>query len=277
MRFTCIICGKENDGDSPVHREMQFCAGCGSVPRFRGLILAVMLHVLKDVSRPLVDVAAHPDIKGIGVSDSSIYADVLAERFAYTNTFYHTEPHLDLCQQNSTAKYSNLDFIICSDVIEHTAAVPHLVLRNMLAMLRPGGVIILSAPTYYLADTIEHYPRAARLQVIERGNDYEVRWADANGIERVDASPCFHGGPGSTLEMREIAHEALLQDGRDEGFSVETLKFHEELGYWWPIDDAYPRPEGGLDGRIIVMKKPEIASRNVAFPKAIKKMLRRVA
>lgn len=256
---------------------MQFCAGCGSIPRFRGLMLAVMTHVLKDTSRPLLDVPRHPEIKGIGVSDSATYADVLAERFSYTNTYYHTDPHLDLCQENSAAKYSNLDFIICSDVIEHTAAVPHRVLRNMVAMLRPGGIVILSAPTYYLPDTIEHYPRATRLEIVECGGSYEVRWSDANGIERVDHAPDFHGGPGSTLEMREIAHEALLQDGIDEGFIVETLPFREELGYWWPIDNAYPRPEGGLDGRIVVMKKPEAASRNVAFPKALKKMIRRVA
>ena len=222
-------------------------------------MLGVMRYVLEDDSKPLVEQKTRQDIGAIGMSDSEIYARHLAEKFSYANTYYHTVPQLDICDLRSIVRYSNIDLIICSDVIEHTALAPRETLRNMLQMLRPGGVLILSAPTYRLPKTIEWYPDAAHLEVKDCGGRYEVHWSDMSGARHVDLRPCFHGGPGSTLEMRLIAHDDLVQAGLDEGFEVEALEFSPESGYVWPIAPEYPGIEAPMDGRVLVLRKPLIA------------------
>jgi SAM-dependent methyltransferase len=223
-------------------------------------MLGVMRHVLKDESMPLFDQKERRDLVAIGVSDSETYAKHLASKFSYTNTYSHTAPHLDLCDPESVGRYSNIDLIVCSDVIEHTFDKPRKVVRSIFRMLKPGGVAILSAPTYYLSETIEWYPHAKTVEVKEHLGKYEVHWTDIAGIARTNINPCFHGGPGSTLEMRLIAHQDLVQAGSDEGFHLETLEFSPEWGYSWPIVPQYPGIDAPMDGRVLILNKPSKAA-----------------
>lgn len=253
--FQCCICGSSNPEPAEKHREMMFCGQCGSNARFRGLALGMMRHVLKSQASVLADSQARYGLVGVGLSDSEVYASIISSKFSYTNTFYHRDPHLDICDAESVAKYAQLDFIICSDVIEHTMKRPQEVLRNMFSMLKQGGVAIVSAPTYYIDHTLEWYPDADTIEVRKIENEYQVFWNNKFGKSYVHLNPVFHGGPGSTLELRVIAHNDLLRAGKAEGFTVETLEFEPQFGYYWPIVPQYPGVNAQMDGRIIVFRK----------------------
>jgi SAM-dependent methyltransferase len=259
----CCICGQDIASLEHIHREMAFCPGCGSNARFRGLIYAVLKHVFKDTSQPLKTQIAKPDVSAIGVSDTPIYANLLEDKLGYTNTYYHKDPHLDLCDPASVAKFTGLSLIICSDVIEHTKDVPIVVLGNMLGMLRPGGIVVLSAPTYWMPESLEWYSGARSIQVVAQDHRYVVLWKTIRGVEYVDTSPVFHGGPGDVLEMRLLSHSGLLAAASSLGFEVETLEFDLEKGYEWPIRAEVPGLDAEMDGRILVLTKPSHSMRAV--------------
>jgi SAM-dependent methyltransferase len=241
-----------------VHREMATCDGCGSNTRFRGLMAAVIAHIFDGTPKPLIAQKPRKHVTAIGISDADIYADILKEKLNYTNTYLHTEPHLDLCDPASVSKYSDLDLIICSDVIEHTQMPPVVVLGNMMRMLRSGGTLILSAPTYQMPETIEWYPGASSVRVVSSGDSHHVVWKTIRGVDYVDTNPSFHGGPGDVLEMRIISHSALLAGAASTGFEASTFKFDPSRGYIWPIIPEYPGLAAPMDGRILVLRKPKM-------------------
>ena len=161
----CAICGTRvyTEPDA-VHRELRVCGNCGSTPRFCGLALAVSRAIWGSPDRCLAERPPRHDVVAIGLSDADRLARLFREKLNYTNTFYHAEPRLDLCSAESCAAYS-ADLIICSDVIEHTMRPPALTLPHLFNMLRPGGTLILSAPTYVSSATIEWYGGAEKVDV----------------------------------------------------------------------------------------------------------------
>jgi SAM-dependent methyltransferase len=254
--FRCCICGQVSPVPESNHRELSFCPSCGSNARFRGLIVGVLKHIFEDSSIPLKDQPPRPEVAAIGISDSDIYATILMTKLSYKNTFLHAEPFLDLCDVEAAARFSNLDLIICSDVIEHTKEPPIVVLRNMMSMLRPGGLLILSAPTYQMPTTIEWYAGAKDIQVVTHNHRHLVLWTTIRNVDYVDTNPSFHGGPGAVLEMRLISHSALMSDASKLGFATTTLEFDSGRGYDWPIVPQYPGVDAPMDGRILALRNP---------------------
>lgn len=256
LRFGCCICGNSIVvARDHLHRELVFCPSCGSNTRFRALMLALLRLVYQNDLVPLVQQPPRPDVSALGISDSDIYADVLARRLSYRNTFLHTSPFLDLCNPQSIAQFTALDLIICSDVIEHTRCLPETVLKNLHSMLRPGGSLVLSAPTYEIAASIEWYGGARRLSVIQQDGKFVVEWETLRGVRYLDSAPCFHGGPGETLEMRIISHAALVEAAERVGFNVDTLEFAPEFGYEWPFAPQDSALNFALDGRILLLRR----------------------
>jgi SAM-dependent methyltransferase len=208
-QFTCNICGTENHIDAGhKHRELSACVGCGSNARFRALMLS-LVYALKGRYAGLHELEMDKSVAGLGCSDSDVYGSRLRNLFSYTNTYLHTEPQLDIESSESFAKYSNLDFIICSDVIEHTLLAPANYLANFCEALKPGGALIISAPTYEIPYTIEKYPSLRTYTVAQIEDAYTVVYRGKNGVIGFDPSPFFHGGPGSVLEMRTQSLPAL--------------------------------------------------------------------
>jgi len=76
-------------------RETPSCAGCGSTLRFRN-IAAALVHELYGRYLPLYSLPKDKNLSGFGMTDEDIYAEKLAEKFSYINTFYHQEPKLDI-------------------------------------------------------------------------------------------------------------------------------------------------------------------------------------
>ena len=181
-----------------------------------------MVHLLTSElfgrSIPLPELPRRPDLVGIGLSDSPAYAVPLARRVGYVNTFFHTEPRLDIgnVPENRAAE---VDFIIASDVFEHVAPPVARAFANARRLLKPGGVLIFSVPFSLDADTVEHFPELHDYRLVETGGSWRLENRTSDGRDQVFTDLVFHGGPGTTLEMRLFSRAGLERAFAAAGFA----------------------------------------------------------
>src|ERR1700710_1376337 len=91
-RFVCNICGAKNDSTAGLgDRETATCVSCRSSMRFRSIVL-VLSRALFGADLKLCDLRRLKSLRGLGMSDSDVYADRLKRCLSYTNSFYHQEP-----------------------------------------------------------------------------------------------------------------------------------------------------------------------------------------
>lgn len=241
MSYLCNITGKIFSLDNVfVHREG--CMAFGYNSRFRA-ICYIFTKLFYGKCKILSDLETNKDIKGIGMSDAG-WASLLADKFQYTNTFYHTEPYLDIYNETHVQKYKDLNFIISSDVFEHINPYPGLqyAFDNLYKMLKKDGVLIFSVP-YTHCEHKEHYPNLYEYKIEQDNNgNYILHNKTIDGqIERFD-NLCFHGGPGNVLEMRLFSKSSIIEYLTQSGFSEIT--FHEidedmnKCGIFWG-DEKY--------------------------------------
>jgi SAM-dependent methyltransferase len=218
LQFVCNVCGHSNRLPAvSIERESGACAQCGSVVRFRSL-MAVLTQRLFEQPCVLKHLAANASITGLGMSDAGSYASVLAEKFSYTNTYYHCEPLLDIVNPHAHWIGAN-DFVISSDVFEHVAPPVQRAFDNLLTLLKPGGVVVFSVPFSLEAQTREHYPDLHDFNVVQEANgDWVLTNTTRDGIQQIFRDLVFHGGPGSTLEMRLFCLDALRHHFAQAGF-----------------------------------------------------------
>jgi hypothetical protein len=236
VTFRCNICGTSNNSSlTAFHREAAFCSNCRSVARFRGIVYALSQAVYGR-AYPLTDMPRNKSVRGIGMSDSTIYASGLASAFDYTNTYYHTEPRLDVTRAD-LARYKDLDFIITTDVLEHIILPLEPAFNNMRAMLRTGGILIISVPYSSSLSTTEHFPNINQFKIIEfTTGEWIVLNRARNGQWEIHENVIFHGGPGTTLEMRVFSETDLVRHICSAGFEIERI-YNEpilDIGYYWP-------------------------------------------
>jgi hypothetical protein len=256
MEARCAVCGEKVDlTDAKLHREIPICPLCHSNPRFCGIALAVNRAMYGDVETPLLQRPQRKTVAALGVSDDFRYASILDRLFTYTNTYFHQEPRLDITSVEGTGAFRDLDLIVCSDVVEHTLTSVLIPLQNFHRMLKPGGVAVVSAPTFDMASTIEWYGGAKTINIVQTGTEYSVEWTNLKGDVYVDASPRFHGGPGQVLEMRVMAHRDLVDTAHAAGFKAVTVEFDQGWGYSWPLVRHLSYLPGPIDGRIVVLEK----------------------
>ena len=143
--FTCNICGTacENPAATP-GREDRGCSKCGSTVRLRSVI-ALLSREIFGVELALPDFPVLKGMRGIGMSDPPGLAARLAEKFDYTNSFYHQEPRLDIVhpQPDQTGRY---DFILSSEVLEHVPQPVDRAFQNLHRILKPDGLLLLTVP-----------------------------------------------------------------------------------------------------------------------------------
>jgi len=229
--FQCNICGADSvfnpEGD---WREAPSCETCGSSVRMRGIIDALLERVTGK-SQVLSAMEPRP-LCGAGLSDWTGYADRLASIFDYTNTFYHQDPRVDITAPGE-AWLDRLDFLISSDVFEHVPVPVERAFSGSFAMLRSGGILILTAPYGDDEATVEHYPDMQDFAVAQVAGDWVVVVRNRDGSTVLDTAPVFHGGPGTTLEMRVfgLAHLAYLL--AEVGFV--DIKLHEDAVPQWGV------------------------------------------
>lgn len=253
--FTCNICGRTNDRGH-WHREVTLCLGCGSNARFRAMVAGLSIALFNKIT-PLPEMVPDHSIRGFGCSDSECYGQPLAALFHYTNTFLHTPPRADIGCAETLAPYGGCDFILCSEILEHVLCSPSHALRNMRDCLKPGGSLIFSAPSYEMTETVEKYPPLECYRSIEIGDRSVVVYQTMAGTFGLDASPVYHGGPGSVLEMRLFSHSALLDTVKTAGFTSVTTVGEEAaaFGATWPVQVDRHDLDAMMNGTVIVARR----------------------
>jgi SAM-dependent methyltransferase len=217
IRFQCNVCSGANTKTyEQMDREIPSCDHCDSNVRFRWIAHAVS-EAFFDRSLPLKGFPMRKDIAGLGLSDWEGYAGPLARCFDYTNTFFHTEPRLDISNlpEDRTGRY---DFVIATEVLEHVVPPVDIALANLYRMLKPNGIAFITVP--WIGEvTQEHYPELFDYHVAQDNGRWQVRNRTRDGREEVFDNPVFHGGPGTTLEMRLFSGSDLVKRLEKAGFA----------------------------------------------------------
>jgi len=189
----------------------------------------------------LPDLPLRRDVVGIGLSDAKCYAKPLARKLSYINTYFHARPRLDIA--NVPADRAGVyDFIIASDVFEHVAPPVARAFRNAHRLLKPGGVLVFAVPFTLEPDTVEHFPLLHDYRLYKTNRGWQLRNRTADGRVEVHGDLVFHGGPGTTLEMRQFSRAALEREFTAAGFS--RLRVAAEafpaFGIAWPEPWSVP-------------------------------------
>jgi SAM-dependent methyltransferase len=241
IEFRCNLCGSANRvAAGSLARETPSCSGCGSTVRFRAIGRLVTVELLGE-SRALADLDSQRHLRGIGLSDAASYAAPLARIFDYQNTFFHTAPRLDILDVPAERR-GRYDFVIASDVFEHVVAPVARAFDNARALLRDGGVLVFTVPFTLASETIEHFPELHSWRLERQEGRYRVVNTTRDGRLQAFDDPVFHGGPGTTLEMRVFCRSALLRHFADAGFARTRIADEPfaPFGIVWPEPWSVP-------------------------------------
>jgi len=223
VTFTCNLCGARNTVDVMV-TEPSTCA-CGSNVRLRSLIHLLSLEIFGE-SLILKDFPRMKSIRGFGMTDKDCLAP-LAEKFDYTNTHYDREPRLDITQPHPELA-GQFDFLLSADVLEHIAGPVAPAMEEMCRLLKPNGfagITIFCNPQDQMR---EHFPNLHDYRLVSLGGRMVLVNRRADGTLEAHDNLIFHGGTGSTLEIREFGVTALRDQLLSAGFK-DVLLLTEEV------------------------------------------------
>jgi SAM-dependent methyltransferase len=181
---------------------------------------------------PLTNLPIRKDLEGVGMSDEELYSRILEEKFTYLNTFFHTEPRLDIASPPERF-LSRFHFVVCADVMEHVRPPIDTAFRNLRSLLKPGGLLVLSVPFGLEGDTVEHFPDLNDYKILGKGKDRYLVNVSEDGQTKVFHNLVFHGGKGETLEMRLFSRAGLLRLLETSGF--HDIQIHSQSMPQWGI------------------------------------------
>jgi SAM-dependent methyltransferase len=242
-QFTCNLCGAECARPAKgLAREEPTCEACGSTVRLRALV-ALLSREIFGIAMPLPDFPVMKSIRGIGMSDAPALAVRLAEKFDYTNTFYHQAPIFNVTSFDSRDQ-ARYDFILTSEVMEHVPAPIGRAFETLCRMLKPDALLLMTTPYRLEGKTAEHFPELGEYALAAPGGRTVLVNRRNNGSFEVFENLVFHGGGGSTLEMRvftEPSLRALLGQAGFESVHIateDTPEFGIELAQSWSLPIA---------------------------------------
>lgn len=224
VTFTCNLCGHKLSAPVTMvaSRETRSCYHCGSTQRMRWLVLLLSTGLYnQSLSIPEFPIST---LEGIGMSDPYPLASRLKKKINYMNTYYHRAPRLDIADPN-VVEQGPYDFIITSDVLEHVAPPIEAAFDHLYNLLNPGGFLILTVPFRTdLTETIEYFPNLFEYKIVNRRGRRSLINTTVRGEEEIFDDLIFHGGEGTTLEMRSISRDNLLANLSAAGFvEIELL------------------------------------------------------
>lgn len=239
--YQCNITGKFfdlNDHEKTREDGIRFGYNC----RFRAICF-VLSKMLFHKVQILETIKEQKHIKGIGMSDSG-WTEICRQKFDYVNTFYHQEPLLDIYNLEHVNQYSNLDFIISSEVFEHISPHPGIqyAFDHLYKMLKIGGFIVFSVPFSY-EKHLEHYPSLHDYEIIKTNdNKYRLKNKTLQGHTEYFDDLVFHGGPGEVLEMRVFSKTSIIYHLEQSGFKdIKFYSIDQEMNqygiFWSPEND----------------------------------------
>jgi GT2 family glycosyltransferase len=235
--FICNVCGKASRmRKAKLQREVPSCPECDSTVRFRSIVHVLSVELFNE-SIALPDFPVRRSVRGLGMSDWGVYAMGLADKFNYTNTFLDEEPSLDIMVPDE--RYVGChDFVICSEVLEHVPPPISAAFENLRRLLKPGGLLVLSVPYTDEGTTREHFPELHDFELVSKNEGHLLKNRTKDGIEEQFENLTFHGGKGSTLEMRLFSQPSLLEELTVAGF--KDIKIHGESVPEYGIEWAEP-------------------------------------
>lgn len=240
--FTCCICGIRCQCPvSALSREEPSCPCCGSTVRMRAII-ALLSRGLFGKVLPIREFPQAQRFRGVGLSDWDGYAAPLSKRLDYTNTFYHQAPRLDITNVGDELA-GTCDFVISTDVFEHVERPVSRAFEGARRLLKPGGLFVFSVPfTLEGEETREHFEPLAEWSLHEIGGGWELLDRRPDGREVRYRDLVFHGGPGTTLEMRVFSRASMLAELEAAGFRDITIEDGDipEAGVHWPQPWSVP-------------------------------------
>ena len=112
----------------------------------------------------------------------------------------------------------------------------------MRRLLKPTGVFVFSVPYRLDGKTIEHFPDMHEWDIDHSGPKPVLHNKTKDGSEQVFDDLMFHGGAGTTLEMRVFSLESLLEHAKTAGFRPPRIYHasHMQCGTVWEVDQSLP-------------------------------------
>lgn len=192
--YICNVCGfgvKACPFES-IDREVPSCSKCKSTVRARSVIHLLSLGLFR-TSMPLPTWPFRRDLHGIGLSDWHGFNPGLKAKLSYTNTFFHQEPFFDITHPPLVQK-SKYDFLISSDVFEHTAPPSSQAFAGARSVLKNNGLLVLTVPFTNAQETVEHFPHLNTFKIVEIANEHLLINKRSDGQFEMHRNLVFHGG-----------------------------------------------------------------------------------
>jgi SAM-dependent methyltransferase len=232
--YRCNICGtRANHRLSELTRESASCRVCTCNVRQRGMV-ALLVHELLGQNKRLDEIKPRLPFKGIGLSDDG-YPSALEKAFGYTNSFFHKEPFLDIC--NVPNKLHGLhDFLISTDVFEHVLPPANRAFEGAYELLKPGGLFLFSVPFSLDENTVEHFPEIHDFKIEKTDGQPVLKNLTRDGREQIFNNLIFHGVFGETLEMRLFSWKDIERNLQNAGFRnirIASEPFLQYGVFWW--------------------------------------------
>jgi len=248
ISFRCNICGYSQAALPSVllERESPSCEMCGSTTRLRSIIRCLSLGLFGE-ALALPDFPKRKGLYGIGMSEWPGYLLLLEDRFDFLNTFYHQKPYLSISDPPAEM-LGTADFLISSEVFEHVLPPVQRAFDGALALLKPRGFFILTVPFQLDGETDEHFPDLNDFKVYDDNGRYVLKNKTKDGRLQMFTDLCFHGGPGSTLELRLFSLPDLLRHLQMAGFCNLQVHANNDLGFGilypgaWSVPITAKRP-----------------------------------
>jgi SAM-dependent methyltransferase len=250
--FRCNICGNTcNRPAGAPGREVPSCSACGSTIRLRSLI-ALLSREIFGVELAIPDFPVLKGIRGFGMSDPPELAQRLAEKFEYINTFYHQEPRLDIADpspEHLLENTSRYDFILSSEILEHVSPPVERAFVNLHRMLKPDGLLLFTVPYRLDGRTAEHFPELHEYALAAPGGRTVLVNRRRDGSLEVFENLSFHGGAGSTLEMRVFTETSLKEIIAAAGFTGVHIASEDVPEFGVLHGETWSLPMAGRKGR----------------------------
>jgi len=210
------------------------------------------------------------------MSDPPRIATVLAEKFDYTNTFYHQAPRFDVVHPDPT-DFGRYDFVLSSEVMEHVQPPIEEAFSNLYNILKPDGLLLLTVP-YNLSSSSEHFPTLHQFDLAAPGGRVVLVNRRPDGKIETFEDLIFHVGDGLTLEMRRFKECELRQMLVDAGFhsilvaSEKNSEFGIEHATAWDLPIVARKGNFTLPNRELAASYHEATLRASVFESEYKRI-----
>jgi SAM-dependent methyltransferase len=205
--------------------------------------MALLSREVFGLAMALPEFPVMKSVRGIGMSDPPALAARLAEKFDYTNTFYHQAPAFDVTNPEPRDE-GRYDFILTSEVMEHVPVPVERSFEALYRLLKPDALLLMTTPYTLDGKTAEHFPELHEYTIASPGGRAVMVNRRRDGSIEVFESLVFHGGDGSTLEMRVFTEPSLRAMLQQAGFNSvhvaagDTPEFGVEQAESWSLPIA---------------------------------------